>query len=283
MGEFWRFFKEMGSGTYLLALACTLGLVPVLAARLDLLPVRVVYAVEIWRVATFPFATRSILDLLFQWIFLVLWAMPLERIHGTINLILRLNFLALIVCCAYMVAFFMLRWAAPQVSLTVGTSGLFPLFFTELCADALKNPWQPTYFMFFPCPIPKVFMPAIFLLLDILMGQGVLRNAPCLISGLVCFWWPKVLATLPAHLLKRPESALMVLNGRLGTFYALNSLTELEKKPTFFTGGETRLGGNAMSEEQRREQWAQRYANEASNDVEQPRPSSAEAPLVAKP
>lgn len=260
-GVFVDYFRAVGTGSYLLAALCVLGLAPRLRGVLMMLPHKVVFRGQVWRAVTFPFATEGFVGLLFQWLFLFTWASTTEKRIGTVNLLLRIPGLSLLLTLFYL-AFFGTAWTLwPQAAPLFTTAGFFPLFFAEICAEALRDPWQPTLFFFLPCPVPRISLPLLFLGFDWLVGQSPLRHLPCLPLGALLWARPGLPGTAPPERLRGVERLLLRIDG-LGTFYSVNAKDSLAREASgslFAT--QTRLGGATLTAEQNRARWNLRFVD----------------------
>ena len=122
-----------------------------------------------------------------------------------------------------------------------------------------------------PWPTPQITIIPIFLLFDILINNFYLGNVPVVIAALVlCKLLKNLQFTEFSERCARPfDSKFMKINKFLN-YYPISqqhiaSATVQHQEPRAFSGTQERVGGEALSEDQRRGQWLERFENPGNN------------------
>lgn len=269
---FLSFFKSIGVAT-LLCLVITIVIGISFSPLFMQIPVRVMSFYEIWRCFTFVFTNTGILGVVFNVLFILCWANTYEQDRGSLNLFPRIFILSGFLSIFDLLFYLLISYIWPAQAAKLVYFGFFRIYFLDMCVRCFEDPLKDAGLFCLPWPTPQITIIPIFLLFDILINNFYLGNVPVVIAALVlCKLLKNLQFTEFSERCARPfDSKLMKINKVLNYYpitqqHAASATVQLQE-PRAFSGTQERVGGEPLSEDQRREQWLERFGPGNSPDL----------------
>ena len=279
-----NFFKETGTGAYLLAGLSLLSLL-FMSDYLMFIPSIVVHSGQVWRLATYAVACPKLLLLVFQTLFIVFWSRSAEKDIGTVCFLHRILknavLMALLCVLIQLIGEYALKL---NLNRQLMMYSIWPLYFWQISTSCFRSPDSPSRTFFVPVSFPRRYLPFVILLINFMFNQRIaIVDFLPIALGYAEHKRPALFGRLDigdAATLWL-ERKLTWLNG-IGTFYkkgfavstentiqparrAMNQSPPAPVERPKLTTGKVKVGGKVLTREERRQAWIKRFGKEGQD------------------
>lgn len=215
-----KFFKEIGTGAYILLFLTTLILLTKNQPNLILTP-SITKNFKLWTLFTFPFSPLGLLNTLFHVFFIVSWSFLGEKNEGTAYFLYWIVFYAFL---QGLIHFFLILlnlnfWDLRLIS-------IWPVYFLDISRRCFENPKKISAILFVPIDIKNLFFPFVIFFISFVLNKFVFvwSDITSIFLGfLIMKFEKKFKRIIISNKNIKKIDFLLSFFGFLGTFYNLEN------------------------------------------------------------